>query len=57
MISFKSDDFNIEDMLNELKEFEIDCPIWGKALALSISDAGSIITCPHCKNDIEIKSE
>ncbi|MCM1315906.1 MAG: hypothetical protein NC205_00745 [Prevotella sp.] len=48
-----------EDLMNAIteSEIEIDCPNCEKEITFKISDVGSSITCPYCKQLINLESE
>ncbi|WP_159435910.1 hypothetical protein [Roseburia sp. 831b] len=48
---------DLDDFLDELNTFNIDCPECNSPLEISLSDMGKVIKCPHCNIDIEIESE
>ncbi|MDE6832788.1 MAG: hypothetical protein K2J39_00855 [Ruminococcus sp.] len=52
------DDF-VDDLMNIVTESEIatDCPNCEKKIYFKISDIGSSITCPYCKQLINLESE
>lgn len=54
---FEFDHSAINDFLNDLEHFEIECPECDHAFKVSIDDIGNIVTCPHCSEKIKLESE
>ena len=52
MINFTED---LMDAIAE-SEFELDCPTCGKEFAVTVSEIGKSITCPHCGEIINLES-
>ena len=38
-------------------ELELECPNCGKDIIFTISDIGTSVKCPHCKEVIELEAE
>lgn len=49
---------DLSDLINNEilnSEVEIDCPNCDKEFSIVLSQVGSIVQCPFCKTDIELK--
>ena len=55
MVSFDFD--GIDDLMDDLKIFEIDCPECEYTFEVSVDDICSTVTCPHCKTKITLESK
>lgn len=56
-MGFKFDESGFDDLIDDLQNFDIECPECGKDIEVSIDDIGKSVNCPHCKTIIEIESE
>lgn len=57
MTHLEFDDSVFDDIIEDLKHFEIDCPECEKSFEISINDIGKSVSCPHCGTEIQIQSE
>lgn len=53
MAKFEFD--GIDDVLEELNSFIVNCPACNKTFEVSADAIGSKVKCPHCKSKIKLE--
>lgn len=56
-MKFEFDSSAFDDVLEEIKFFDIECPECHRSFEFSTDDIGKIVLCPHCGRKIKIEAE